>query len=42
MQSKQDSDFYLNHNFEKTNSPNGCPYAQANCDLQTPYDNILV
>ena len=23
-------------------SPHGCPYVQANCDLQTPSDNILV
>lgn len=42
MQSKQDSDFYLKHNFEKADSPHGCPYVQANCDLQTPSDNILV
>ena len=42
MQSKQDSDFYLKHNCEKADSPHGCPYVQANCDLQTPSDNILV
>ena len=42
MQSKHDPDFYLKHNFEKTDSPHGCPYVQANCDLQTPSDNILV
>ena len=42
MQSKQNPDFYLKHNFEKANSPHGCPYVQANCDLQTPSDNILV
>ena len=42
MQSKQDPDFYLKHNFEKADSPHGCPYVQANCDLQTPSDNILV
>ena len=42
MQSKQDPDFYLKHNFEKANSPYGCPYVQASCDLQTPSDNILV
>ena len=42
MQSKQDSDFYLKHNFEKADSPHGCPYVQASCDLQTPSDNILV
>ena len=42
MQSKQDLDFYLKHNFEKADSPHGCPYVQVNCDLQTPSDNILV
>ena len=42
MQSKQNPDFYLKHNFEKANSPHGCPYVQASCDLQTPSDNILV
>ena len=42
MQSKQHPDFYLKHNFEKVDSPHGCPYVQANCDLQTPSDNILV
>ena len=36
MQSKQNPDFYLKHNFEKANSPHGCPYVQASCDLQTP------
>ena len=25
MQSKQDPDFYLKHNFEKADSPHGCP-----------------
>lgn len=42
MQSKQNPDFYLKHNFEKADSPHDCPYVQANCDLQTPSDNILV
>ena len=42
MQSKHDPDFYLKHNFEKADSPHGCPYVQANCDLQTTSDNILV
>lgn len=42
MQSKHDPDFYLKYNFEKADSPHGCPYVQANCDLQTPSDNILV
>ena len=42
MQSKHDPDFYLKHNFEKADSTHGCPYVQANCDLQTPSDNILV
>ena len=42
IQSKQNPDFYLKHNFEKADSPHGCPYVQANCDLQAPSDNILV
>ena len=42
MQSKHDPDFYLKYNFEKADSPHGCPYVQANCDLQTPSDNIFV
>ena len=42
MQSKHDPDFYLKHNFEKADSPHGCPYVQTNCNLQTPSDNILV
>lgn len=33
MQSKQDPDFYLKHNFEKADSPHGCPYVQANWNL---------
>ena len=37
-----DPDFYLKHNFEKADSTHGCPYVQANCDLQTPSGNILV
>ena len=41
MQSKQDPDFYLKHNFEKADSPHGCPYVQANCDLQTPSDTVM-
>ena len=42
MQSKHAPDFYLKHNFEKADSPHGCPYVQTNCNLQTPSDNILV
>lgn len=40
MQSKDDSDFYLKHNFSKEYSRFGLPYMQANCGLSS--DNIII
>ena len=42
MQSKHDPDFYLKHNFEKADSPHGCPYVQENCDVLKPSDNLVI
>lgn len=40
MQSKDDPDFYLKHNFSKEYSRFGIPYMQENCDLSS--DNIII
>lgn len=40
MQSKDDPDFYLKHNFSKEYSRFGIPYMQANCNLSS--DNIII
>ncbi len=42
MQTKGDPDFYLNHDFYKNESVYGCPYVQANCDVNTPSDNVII
>ena len=42
MQSKHDPDFYLKHNFEKADSPHGCPYVQEDCDVLKPSDNLVI
>ena len=42
MQSKQDPDFYLKHNFEKADSTHGCPYVQEDCDVLKPSDNLVI
>lgn len=41
VQSPDDPDFYLKHNFEKQYSTYGTPYMQADCDLLTS-DNLLI
>lgn len=41
MQSIEDSDFYLKHNFEKEYSDYGVPYLQSDCDLLKS-DNLLI
>lgn len=41
VQSPDDPDFYLKHNFEKEYSAYGTPYMQGNCDLLTS-DNLLL
>lgn len=40
MQSKDEPDFYLKHNFSKEYSRFGIPYMQANCNLSS--DNIII
>lgn len=40
MQSKDDPDFYLKHNFSKEYSRFGIPYIQENCGLSS--DNIII
>lgn len=40
MQSKDDPDFYLKHNFSKEYSCFGIPYMQENCGLSS--DNIII
>lgn len=42
VQSKNDPDFYLKHDFNKKKSDYGCPYVQANCDVNEPSDNIML
>lgn len=41
MQSKDEPDFYLTHNFNKEYSAYGVPYIQADCDL-TASDNLII
>lgn len=41
MQSADDPDFYLKHNFEKEYSAYGVPYVQADCDILTS-DNLVI
>lgn len=42
MQTPDDKDFYLYHNFEKEESVHGCIYAQENCDVVTPSGNVVL
>ncbi len=41
MQSKDNPEFYLRHNFNKEYSRFGVPFVQANCDIETD-DNIII
>lgn len=41
MQTKNNPNFYLKHNFEKEYSDLGVPYVQENCDLLTS-DNLII
>ncbi len=41
MQSPEDPDFYLRHNFEKQESNYGVPYLQADCDVLQS-DNLVI
>ena len=42
MQTKENPDYYLDHDFYKNSSVYGCPYVQANCDVSTPSDNVII
>ena len=42
MQTRENPDYYLDHDFYRNQSVYGCPYAQANCDVKTPSDNVIV
>lgn len=42
MQTPDNPDYYLNHDFYKNQSAYGCPYVQANCDVKTPSDNVII
>ena len=42
MQTKKIPDYYLNHDFYKNESVYGCPYVQANCDVDAPSDNVII
>lgn len=41
MQSKNNPEFYLRHNFNKEYSRFGVPFVQANCDIETD-ENIII
>lgn len=42
MQSPDNRDFYLSHNFDKEYSGRGCIYANEDCDIFAPSDNITM
>lgn len=42
MQSVDETDFYLKHDFNREYSSYGCPYVQENCNVTTPSDNIVI
>ena len=42
MQSPEDPDYYLYRDFYKNSSKGGCLYAQAECDINRPSDNITI
>lgn len=42
MQSPEDPNFYLKHSFDKSSSNHGCPYMNANCDIDEPSDNLII
>lgn len=42
MQSKDNSNYYLNHSFYKSISSHGVPYVDSKCDLSLPSDNIII
>lgn len=42
MQSRDDPDFYLYRNFDRQHNLRGCIYADEDCDIFTPSDNITL
>lgn len=42
MQSPEEPDYYLYRDFYKNSSKGGCLYAQAECDITSPSDNITI
>lgn len=42
MQTPEQTDFYLKHNFERAYSAHGCLYAREVCDVNKPSDNITI
>lgn len=42
MQSPEEPDYYLYRDFYKNSSRGGCLYAQAECDVDRPSDNITI
>lgn len=42
MQTPQDEDFYLSHDFYGNESIVGCPYVPLSCDVFAPSDNIVI
>lgn len=42
LQSLEDDDFYLNHDFYGNESIVGCPYVPATCDVFQPSDNVVI
>lgn len=42
MQTEEDPDFYLDHNFDKKYSKRGCIYVEEECDVFTPSDNVTI
>lgn len=42
MQTPEDDDYYLSHDFYGNESIVGCPYVPASCDVFAPSDNIVI
>ena len=42
VQSPDNPNYYLNHNFQKKWSAGGCIYAREQCDVFTPCDNVVL
>ena len=42
MQTPEDPNYYLTHNFDRETNAHGCLYAWAEADLDTPSDNVTI